>query len=70
MHHAYTFRTLEKTLNNTRMPVELRVAAVEGLSSMGGRFARAALTGVINEDAAPLEVRIAAAKALGRTEGA
>lgn len=65
MYYTYAFLTLEKTLQNVSVPVELRVAAAEGLGVMGGRFARLALIDAVRSDAIPVEVRVAAAKALG-----
>ncbi|WP_322105415.1 hypothetical protein [Paraburkholderia sp. J41] len=65
MYNTYAFQTLERTLQGVSIPIELRIAAAEGLGTMGGRFARVALIDAVKSDVIPIEVRVAAAKALG-----
>lgn len=66
MYHTYAFQTLERTLLNNSVPIELRIAAAEGLGNMGGRFARVALIDAVKSEIVPVEVRVAAARALGK----
>ena len=61
------WKELRDTLNDSKMPMAVRVAAADGLGELGSSHSQETLLATLRDETAELEVRVAAVRALSRT---